>query len=112
MSARRSNMRLQRLNIYYPSYLRRRYGRSPELAEKPYEEQRRALLDDLYLWSDFWSVALGKLGYETEEIIANVEPMQKLWAAENGVAHGESTWLFDIAAAQVKAFKPDILFLM
>lgn len=103
-------MRLQRLNIYYPSYLRRRYGRRPELAEKSYEEQRRELLDDLYLWSDFWSVALGKLGYETEEIVANVEPMQKRWAAENGVAHGESTWLFDIVAAQVKAFKPDILF--
>src|SRR5215213_9036371 len=103
-------MRLLRLNIYYPSYLRRRYGRRPELAEKTYEEQRRELLDDLYLWSDFWSVALGKLGYEAEEIIANVEPMQKRWAAENDVAYDESNWRFDIVAAQVKAFKPDILF--
>ncbi len=103
-------MRLLRLNIYYPSYLRQFYGARPELAERSYEEQRAALLDDCYLWSDFWSVALGKLGYEAEEIIANVEPLQKRWAAENDVAYNESGWLFEVVAAQVKAFKPDVLF--
>ena len=103
-------MRLQRLNISYPSYLRQFYGSRTGLAEKSYEEQRRALLDDCYLWSDFWSVALGKLGYEAEEIIANVEPLQKRWAAENGLAYNEASWLFDVVAAQVKAFKPDVLF--
>jgi spore maturation protein CgeB len=103
-------MRLLRLNIYYPSYLRQFYGRRPELAERPYEEQRAALLGDCYLWSDFWSVALGQMGYEAEEILANVEPLQKRWAAENGAAYDEPSWLFDVVAAQVRAFKPDVLF--
>jgi len=103
-------MRLLRLNIYYPSYSRRFYGRRPGLAEKSYDEQRDALLGDYYFWSDFWSVALEERGYEAEEIIANVEPLQKRWAAENGVGYNEASWLFDIVAAQVKAFKPDVLF--
>ena len=103
-------MRLLRINIYYPSYLRQFYGRRPELTGRSYDEQRAALLGDCYLWSDFWSVALGKLGYESEELIANVEPLQKRWAAENGLAYDEAGWLYDIVAAQVKAFKPDVLF--
>ncbi|HKQ53327.1 MAG TPA: glycosyltransferase [Pyrinomonadaceae bacterium] len=104
-------MRLLRLNIFYPAYLRQFYGGRLHLAEQPYEEQRQALLDDGFLWADFWSVALRGLGYEAEEIVANVESLQKRWAAEHGVAYGESSWLFDIVAAQVKAFRPDVLFI-
>jgi hypothetical protein len=49
------------------------------------------------------------LGYETNETVANVEPLQKSWATEHGVSYDEGNWLFDIAAAQVEAFRPDAL---
>ncbi|MDQ2976125.1 MAG: glycosyltransferase [Acidobacteriota bacterium] len=62
-------------------------------------------------WADFWSVALNRLGYEAGEIIANAEPMQKRWAMENGFPFSENNWVLEIAAAQVKAFQPEVLFL-
>lgn len=61
-------------------------------------------------WADFWSVALGKIGYQCDEVISNAEAMQKEWAREHGVAFDPGKWLEEITTAQVKAFKPDVLF--
>ena len=103
-------MRLQRINIYYPEYVQQFYSRQPGLRAQSYVQQHRALMDDCFLWSDFWSVALGDLGYESEEIVANIEPMQKRWAMEQGVEFDEPQWLFQIVLAQIKKFRPEILF--
>src|SRR6478672_9027715 len=103
-------MRLQRINIYYPEYVQQFYSRQPGLETRSYEQQHHALMDDCFLWSNFWSVALGELGYESEEIVANIEPMQKRWATEQGVEFDESQWLFQIVLAQIKKSRPEILF--
>lgn len=103
-------MRLQRINIYYPEYVQQFYSRQPGLETQSYLEQHRALMDDCFLWSNFWSVALSELGYESEEIVANIEPMQKRWATEQGVEFDEPQWLFQIVLAQIKKFRPEILF--
>ena len=66
-------------------------------------------MHDSVAWADFWAVALTKLGYETCEVISNIEPLQRAWAGEHGVAV-EDDWTFAIATAQVKAFKPEVLF--
>lgn len=67
-------------------------------------------MEDARGWSNFWSLALAKLGYETSEVVSNAESMQKAWASENGVTFAEQNWLFDITTAQVEAFKPEVLF--
>src|SRR6266550_1456332 len=103
-------MRLQRINIYYPAYLRQFYASQPDLKSMSYATQHAALMDDCYIWSDFWSVAMSRFGYETDEVVANVEPMQRRWARERDVRYNESNWLFEITRAQVKAFQPQILF--
>jgi hypothetical protein len=103
-------MRLQRINIYYPEYVQQFYSRQPGLETQSYVQQHRALMEDCFLWSNFWSVALGELGYESEEIVANIEPMQKRWAMEQGVEFDEPQWLFQIVLAQIKKFRPEILF--
>jgi hypothetical protein len=103
-------MRLQRINIYYPEYVQQFYSRQPGLETQSYVQQHRALMDDCFLWSNFWSVALGELGYESEEIVANIEPMQKRWAMEQGVEFDEPQWLFQIVLAQIKKSQPEILF--
>jgi hypothetical protein len=103
-------MRLQRINIYYPEYVQQFYSRQPGLETQSYVQQHRALMEDCFLWSNFWSVALGELGYESEEIVANIEPMQKRWAVEQGVEFDEPQWLFQIVLAQIKKFRPEILF--
>lgn len=102
-------MRLLKLGIYHPTYLRDFYERQPGLRESPYAVQHRTLIDDCYGSSDFWTHALAKLGYETDEIIANAESLQKRWAGENDVAFDDRDRLFEIAAAQIKKFRPDIL---
>lgn len=103
-------MRLQRISTNYPIYLNQFYSQRPGLEARPYAVQHAALLADCYGWADFWSAALGKLGYETSEIIANVEPMQKRWARENGIAYDEGNGTLDIVKAQVRAFQPEVLF--
>ena len=103
-------MRLQKLTTHRENYVRRFYAKHPGLASESYDTQYAALMADCYGWADFWSLALNKLGYEAKEIIADVEPMQKRWASENGVGYSENGWLLEITTAQVKAFRPDVLF--
>jgi hypothetical protein len=105
-------LRLQRLTNVAPRYLAKFYGERPELAAESFENQRRALMADCFGWADFWSVALSGLGYEADEVVANVGPMQKRWAHDHGISFDASDWALGIAAAQVKAFRPDVLFVV
>ena len=102
-------MRLVKLTSFYPAYLREFYAKRPGLAKKGYAEQRDALMYDAFGWADFWSVALRGLGYEALEIVLNASPMQAAWAAENGVPGGASADLRAVAVAQMKAFRPDVI---
>lgn len=103
-------MRLQRITTNYPTYLRQFYAGRPQLIERPYAAQHAALMLNACGWADFWSLALCKVGYECDEVVSNAEPMQKSWAREHGVAFDGGNWLQEITTAQVKAFKPDVLF--
>jgi hypothetical protein len=102
-------MRLLKLGIYHLSYLRDFYLKRPELKRQPYSVQHRALIDDCFGSSDFWTNALTKLNYETTDIIANARFLQTSWASENGINFDENDWLFEIATAQIKSFRPDVL---
>jgi hypothetical protein len=102
-------MRLLKLGIYHPTYLRDFYAERPELETQTYSNQHKILIDDCFGSSDFWTRALNKLDYQTTDVIANAEPLQKQWARENDLSFDESGWLCSIAAAQVKKFRPDVL---
>lgn len=102
-------MRLLKLGIYHFSYLRNFYLKRPELKRQSYSVQHRALIDDCFGSSDFWTNALTKLNYQTTDIIANAEFLQTSWAIENGFNFDENDWLFEIAAAQIKTFRPNVL---
>ncbi|HEX8282419.1 MAG TPA: glycosyltransferase [Pyrinomonadaceae bacterium] len=102
-------MRLLKIGVYYPTYLEQFYARRPGLAAEPYAAQHAALIADCFGSSDFWTRALSRLGYETCDLVANAEPLQKAWAAERGLAFDEAGWLFRITEAQVRDFRPDVL---
>lgn len=102
-------MRLLKLGIYHSTYLRDFYLKRPALREKSYEIQHQALIEDCYGSSDFWTNELEKLGYETNDIIANCESSQFNWANQNNLKFDENNWLFEIAWAQIKKFRPDVL---
>lgn len=103
-------VKLQRITTNYPGYLRQFYQSRAELSSQPYAAQHAALMQDAYGWADFWSNALGKIGYQCDEVVSNNEPLQKAWAREHNLSFDENNWLFEITAAQVKAFRPDALF--
>ena len=102
-------MRLLKLGIYHSTYLRDFYQRRVELKTQPYAVQHRALIDDCFGSSDFWTAALNKLNYETIDTIANAEFLQKRWAGENDFSFDENNWLFAIATEQIKRFRPNVL---
>jgi hypothetical protein len=102
-------MRLLKIGVYYAAYLRQFYARRPGLAASPYAAQHAALIDDCFGSSDFWTKALNELGHETCDLIINAEPLQRAWAAERGLAFDEADWLFGIAEAQVRDFRPEVL---
>ena len=102
-------MRLLKLGIYHPAYLRDFYARRPLLKTESYAVQHDALTKDRFGSSDFWTNALQNFGYETCDIIANADFLQKVWAKENDFKFEDEKKLFEIAAAQIKKFRPDIL---
>jgi len=102
-------MRLLKLGIYHPTYLQDFYAKRSELKRQPYLVQHGVLIDDCFGSSNFWTDALTELNYQTTDIIANAEFLQTTWASENGVNFDENDWLFEIAAAQIKRFRPDVL---
>ncbi|HLM01757.1 MAG TPA: glycosyltransferase, partial [Pyrinomonadaceae bacterium] len=91
------------------AYLRDFYAERAELETQAYSTQHKILIDDCFGSSDFWTQALNKLDYQTADIVANAEPLQKRWARENDLSFDDKNWLFEIAAAQIKKFSPDVL---
>jgi len=123
-------MKILILDTYYPLFLSSLYARDPDLGTRPYEQQRRLILDECFGTSDFYSANLKKLGHEAEEIIANCEPLQRQWAKERQIETGEkshwslrrknkipwltrsmeSDWFYKVLASQIKEYRPDVLY--
>jgi spore maturation protein CgeB len=104
-------MRLLRLTTNYADYLARFYAMQDGLGTQSYDVQYQTLMADCFQWSDALAKSLTKLGYEVKEIVANAKPMQTRWARENGLGDSGEKWLFDIVSAQVRAFRPEVLFI-
>lgn len=102
-------MRLLKITSYYPDYLNNFYRRHPGIESKSFSEQKSALAYDAFGWADYWSNALTPLGYDVLEITYNAEAMQRAWAAENSIPDSRASDLNEIALAQAKSFRPDVL---
>ena len=100
-----------RISTLPPTYLRQIGQDQPSAGEQGYADQYAALMQDACYWADMWSTALRPLGWAMEEIVANARSLQTQWAAEAGVAYGESSWQHDILRAQVRHCQPEVLFL-
>lgn len=117
------------LNSDYPEFLRNLYAEHPGLEERPYEEQMQARNESLFGVADFYPANMRELGHEARGLHVNNEFMQKAWAREHGPARSERRWEFrlrrkivpwvsrvedrgwfyDILAAQIKYYRPDVL---
>lgn len=124
-------MRIAIVDTYYPRFLAAHYRQHRGLARATSEEQRASLLQACFGTSDYYSRNLTRLGCEALDLIVNCVPLQKTWANENNVPM--SVWamrvphrtfrlpvvgpwlsslpgLLEVAVAQVKAYRPDVLY--
>lgn len=124
-------MKVLIVDTYYPAFLARFYAQHAGLNDADYLTQQQALLNACFGTSDFYSRHLNALGCEAQDLIVNCVPLQKAWAHANGVELSPLALkvphrffrvpvigkflanlpgLMDVAIAQIKAAKPDVLY--
>jgi len=102
-------MKLLEINTFQQTFLNAYYRKRPQLAKKSFTVQKTAFELDCTVGADYWSNALAPLGFEVMGIAYNAEFMQRAWAVENSLPHPADIDLKEIALAQIKNFKPDVL---
>jgi len=124
-------MKITIIDTYYAAFLAALYAKQPNSASLPYTEQRNELLDQCFGTSDFYSRHLNQLGWDAQDLIVNCLPLQEAWARENGARYSKLALrlphrffrlpligrslaalpgLVEIAAAQIKKIRPDVLY--
>lgn len=124
-------MKIIVLDTYYAAFLARFYAQEKLLAEEDYSVQLQSLLNACFGTSDFYSRHLNALGCEAQDLIVNCVPLQQSWAKANrvplsklalkvphrlfrvpvlGKFLADLPGLMDVAVAQIKAAKPDVLY--
>lgn len=124
-------MKILIVDTYYAAFLARFYAQQDGLAKADYQTQLHALLNACFGTSDFYSRHLNKLGCEAQDLVVNCIPLQQRWAQDNNVPLSQLALkvphrlfrvpvigkmladlpgLMDVAVAQIKAAKPDVLY--
>ena len=124
-------MKIVIVDTYYPAFLAQFYAQQASLSKSDYQTQLHILLNSCFGTSDFYSRHLNKLDFEAHDLIVNCIPMQQIWAKENkvplsklalkvphrffrlpviGKMLADLPGLMDIAIAQIKTIKPDVLY--
>ena len=104
-------MRFMQIQTFYGAYLSVFYGARPGLAERPYQEQIDALLDDGYCGAHLRTPYLAQLGYECQLVISNCVEAQAQWAIAHGIAPPQNLMeSICLVLRQIEVFKPDILY--
>ncbi len=124
-------MKIIVVDTYYVAFLARFYAQEKLLAGENYSVQLQSLLNTCFGTSDFYSRHLNALGCEAQDLIVNCVPLQQSWAKANrvplsklalkvphrlfrvpvlGKFLADLPGLMDVAVAQIKAAKPDVLY--
>lgn len=74
-----------------------------------YSEHKKALIDFCPVHLNSFSRNMNELGHECDEIVFDLETLQKSWAKENSVQYGVRNWREDIMMEQIIAYKPEII---
>lgn len=104
-------MKVQLLTIYYEPFLWNFYKENPNYDHFSYNELLQLLLNEMNADTGAFHHYISRSGNQCDIIISNCEPLQKKWAKENGVNFTEENWQLEIAAEQIKKYKPDVFYL-
>jgi spore maturation protein CgeB len=103
-------MKILIVDTCYPAFLTSHYAEHPELAQRPYAEQWRSLMDTFFGTADSYSFHLRALGHEADEVVANCRPLQHAWATEHGFSPGLLRRDTSVVLAQAEEFAPDVVY--
>lgn len=124
-------MKIIIVDTYYAAFLARFYAQQNQLASADYATQLQALLNACFGTSDFYSRHLNDWGCEAQDLVVNCVPLQQAWAKANNVPLSQLALkvphrlfrvpllgkfladlpgLMDVAVAQIKVAKPDVLY--
>lgn len=124
-------MKIAIVDTYYAAFLSRFYAQHADVANADYQSQLQSLLKACFGTSDFYSRHLNELGCEAQDLVVNCVPLQQSWAKANKVPLSQLALkvphrlfrlpvlgkflanlpgLMDVAVAQIKASKPDVLY--
>lgn len=96
-----------RISMLATNNIRNIYKNNQEIKSLSYLEQIKKISESFSMWPGDYSYYLNKLNYETNDIMFNVENLQKQWAKE----HNSNKTGIDLLIEQIKFYKPNILFL-
>ena len=105
-------MRFARINTVAPEYIRYFYGKHRPLRHAPYRTQFEALMWDSYMQPDSYTHYLKELGYESLEVIANVQSLQRRWCLENGFCWDAADFVESVALEQMRRFRPEVVLMV
>ena len=88
------------------------YESNPNLKNESYERQQEEIFKLCLVYGDSFSRGLRLIGYEAVEVLYDVDNLQIAWAEENGLPIDiySRDWRFQVVMAQIKKFKPDIVY--
>ena len=94
---------------FYDQYLRSFYKRYPQVTKSLYKNQMECLLNDYFDWPGRLIPYFRKSGHQADLIVTNAHQTQLAWAKENDFFVTGPNWEVDIVKAQIKQYRPDIL---
>jgi hypothetical protein len=97
--------------FHYSSAIKMVYGFNSSLISASYEEQLKALFSLRLNYSDAFTKALLAYGYEAQEILYDVYPLQSRWAQEQGFSFQADLWQQEILIRQIQTLEPTVLLL-
>ena len=105
-------MKFLQLVSSYAEYGRDFLAQNPDFSSRSYAEQNARLVEDGYSLVHLFGRYLGAHGFESQIVYTDIEPAQKQWLKENGLSvRRPEHWRHEIAAHQVNAAKPDVLYI-
>jgi len=102
--------RIMHITGGYPNFLQGLLEGVPT-TERSYDRLFRAFVDSRWGWSDYWVRGFRESGHAAEMVVCNFEALQKAWAVEHCLSYDEAHWAQQILLAQIKAWKPDVIWI-
>lgn len=109
---RHRNYRILRISaLGFPEAGEVPYLQNPGLRCCSFAEQKRSLMEAKIVHGDTLSRAMKSMGHETDEIVFDLEILQRTWAWERGIEVDDSDWREQILLEQIAEWKPEVLYL-